>query len=120
MSTDEKARKQLVTDWQKKHGIADDDPILATVELFEIYADSLATAPQAKQSDPPTFGEFRDSLQKLDQISKNLTNVAQDLTNEIRKSLPKSSSKGGFSFVLIILIAALTAVAAYISWEFIL
>ena len=120
MKMDETARKQLVADWQKKHGVADNDPLFAAVELFDIYAASLGPKPSGKPADPPGFGEFRDTLEKLDQISKSLTNVAQDLTKEIRKSLPRNRNTGSSGITSILLLAAFVAAAAYITYQYIL
>lgn len=114
MSNDLSQRKQLVADWQKKHGVADDDPLFAAVELFEIYANSVTIRPSKEYAEPPSFNEFRDTLERLDQISKRFTNVAQDLTNEVRKSLPNHGPTGGGLWIgLTILIVVAGAAAAY-------
>ena len=114
MSNDLSQRKQLVADWQKKPGVADDDPLFAAVELFEIYAESITVKPSKEHAEPPSFNEFRDTLERLDQISKRFTNVAQDLTNEVRKSLPSHRPTGGGLWIgLTILIAVAGAAAAY-------
>jgi len=120
MSIDETARKQLVANWQKKHAVADDDPLFAAVELFDIYAESLNPQTPEKPTNPPSFGEFRDSLEKLDQISKNLTNIAQDLTQQIRKVLPKKQNSGSFGLFVVLITIFLVGGAAYIAWSFIL
>lgn len=114
MSDDLSQRKELVADWQKKHGVADDDPLFAAVELFEIYANSITVKPGKDNAEPPSFTEFRETLERLDQISKRFTNVAQDLTNEVRKSLPSHRSTGGGLWIgLAVLIAVAGAAAAY-------
>ena len=110
-------RKQLVADWQKKHGVADDDPLFAAVELFEIYANSIEVKVAKESAEPPSFSEFRDTLERLDQISKRFTNVAQDLTNEVRKSLPSHHSDGsGLWIGLSICMGIAGAAAAYFFW----
>jgi len=106
-----------VSDWQKKHAIADDDPLFAAVELFEIYAKSLDVKPEREAVDPPSFSEFRDTLQSLDQISKRFTNVAQDLTTEMRRKNPGKSSRGN-GFFITALVTVFLGACGYIYWEF--
>lgn len=118
MNTTEEERKELTQEWQKRHSIADDDPLFAAVELFEIYANSLPQHISKTIEEPPSFGEFRDTLDKLDQISKRFTNVAQDLTNEIRKNRPaKTKQSGGFIYVAVAIIL-LGACVGYFYWNF--
>jgi len=91
MSIDETARKQLVANWQKKHAVADDDPLFAAVELFDIYAESLNPQTPEKPTNPPSFGEFRDR-----------------------------QSSGSFGLFVVLITIFLVGGAAYIAWSFIL
>ena len=118
MSATEEERKELTESWQKKHGIADDDPLFAAVELFEIYANSLPQANAKKIPEPPSFSEFRETLEKLDKISKRFTNVAQDLTNQMRKERPQTNtSSGGFFYIALALII-LGCIVGYFIWQY--
>lgn len=76
------ALRNSVLQWQKKYGVVDGDPILACLELFEIYFTTIR--PKAEDSRPPTFEEFRSSLELLDQRSKGFTKQAAEVIQEMR------------------------------------
>ena len=80
----ELALKNAVLEWQKKYGIRDGDPLLASLELFHIYL--RITHPSAGQqgSRPPTFEDFRASVELLDQRSKCFAKQAGELIRELR------------------------------------
>lgn len=80
----ELALKNAVLEWQKKYGIRDGDPLLASLELFHIYIH--ITHPPAGQqgSRPPTFDDFRASVELLDQRSKGFAKQAGELIQELR------------------------------------
>ncbi len=70
--------------WQQKHGIGDDDPALACVELFELYVSSLRS--RAPDRPPLRFEEFRSTLELLDARSKTFVKHASELTHELRQT----------------------------------
>ncbi len=74
--------RNCILQWQKKYGVVDCDPILACLELFEIYF--IAIRPKSSDSRPPTFEEFRSSLELLDQRSKGFTKQAAEVIQEMR------------------------------------
>jgi hypothetical protein len=76
------ALRNSILQWQKKYGVVDGDPILACLELFEIYF--TAIRPTRDDSRPPTFEEFRSSLELLDQRSKGFTKQAAEVIQEMR------------------------------------
>ncbi len=76
--------KNAVLEWQKKYGIRDGDPLLASLELFHIYLSithPTAGQPTAKQ---PTFEDFRASVELLDVRSKGFAKQAGELIQELR------------------------------------
>ena len=97
--------QNAVLEWQKKYGIRDGDPLLASLELFHIFLrTSEPSANGTTVSHPPTFGEFRDSFEHLDQRTKTFTRQATELIQELRK-LPElvkqmRSSRGMLLFLL--------------------
>ena len=103
------ALQNAVLEWQKKYGIRDGDPMLASLELFHIY---LRThEPTANGSRPPTFEEFRESIELLNQRTKTFAKQATELTHELRK-LPETARQmrsGRWLFFFLLTLAALVA-----------
>ena len=112
--------QNAVLEWQKKYGIRDGDPLLASLELFHIFLrTSEPSSNGTTVSHPPTFGEFRDSFEHLDQRTKAFTRQAAELIQELRK-LPElvkqmRSSRG----VILLLITPGVLVAGIIIGKFV-
>lgn len=90
--------------WQQKHGIADGDPALACLELFDLYVASLRG--HGPEQPPLRFEEFRSTLELLDARSKTFTKHAVELVQEIRivsQTLQRQrrSSLLGYAFALL-------------------
>lgn len=80
----ELALKNAVLEWQKKYGIRDGDPLLASLELFHIYL-RITHPPMGQQGlRSPTFEDFRASVELLDQRSKGFAKQAAELIQELR------------------------------------
>ena len=106
------ALQNAVLEWQKKYGIRDGDPMLASLELFHIY---LRTHdPPANGSRPPTFEEFRESIELLDQRTKTFVKQATELTHELRK-LPETARQMRSSHSVMFILLLLAALAAGIA-----
>jgi hypothetical protein len=112
--------QNAVLEWQKKYGIRDGDPLLASLELFHIFLrTSEPSSNGTTVSHPPTFGEFRDSFEHLDQRTKAFTRQAAELIQELRK-LPElvkqmRSSRG----VILLLLTPGVLVAGIIIGKFV-
>ena len=98
--------KNAVLEWQKKYGIRDDDPLLASLELFHIYL--RITHPSAGQQDsrPPSFDDFRASVELLDQRSKKFSKQAGELIQELRIAPERRFRAYKASALLLIFIGA--------------
>jgi hypothetical protein len=70
--------------WQQKYGIADGDPVLACLELFDLYVSSLRQRPP--DSPPPRFEEFRSTIELLDARGRGFAKHAAELTHELRQA----------------------------------
>jgi len=70
--------------WQQKYCIADGDPALACLELFDLYVLSLRQ--RTPDSPPLRFEEFRSTLELLDQRSKGFAKHASELIHELRRA----------------------------------
>lgn len=95
--------------WQQKHGIGDDDPAIACVELFDLYVASLRQ--RTPDSPPLRFEEFRSTLELLDARSKAFAKTAADLTHELRQAAQTQRQLRRVSLISIV-IATLAAFAA--------
>lgn len=76
--------RTAVLEWQKKYGVQDGDPLLASLELFQIYLGSLQAAGQSDGTDSSSFGEFRTSFELLDQRSKVFAKHSAELIEALR------------------------------------
>jgi hypothetical protein len=101
--------QNAVLEWQKKYGIRDGDPMLASLELFHIYLRTYE--PSATGTRSPTFEEFRESIELLDQRTKTFAKQAAELIQELRK-LPQTARQMRSGHGLILLLLALGALAA--------
>jgi hypothetical protein len=100
MSAEDTTLQAAVQSWQQRHGIADDDPLLAAGELFQIHIESLPKSSKLNAADIPSFTEFRERLEQLDTISKKFSNVGQDLIHEIRRTSPGGKTRPGMGVFL--------------------
>lgn len=80
----------VVLRWQKKYGIGDGDPMLACLELLDIYF--TARVPVADEGKPPTFEEFRESLETLQQRSREFTRHSGELIQRMQ-TMPKCDAR---------------------------
>jgi hypothetical protein len=99
---------EAVADWKRKHGIADDDPVLATVELWQIFLS------HGSETD------LRSSLQQLSQISKSVTKQSGEVIRELR-SVPKLRDElWAFPYFAAVLIAVLAFITGMLVGRFLL
>jgi hypothetical protein len=74
-----------VSDWQRKHRIADGDPMIAALELVRIYLRHARELDDNPAAPPPSFGDFRDTIELLDRRSKSFVQQAADIVGELRR-----------------------------------
>ena len=68
------ALDNAILEWKRKHNIRDHDPILANLEILEIYFNHrYANASVAKQ--PPSYTEFRTPWSSMNASSENWVNM---------------------------------------------
>ena len=72
-----------LSEWQRKHGIADGDPIIAVLDLVRL-AVLHPPKKEAAASLPPTFEEFRATMEALDSRSKIFATQSTVLIGELR------------------------------------
>ena len=50
---------EAIGEWQRKHHIADSDPMIASLELVRIYLQYSRKIDEAADPAPPSFEDFR-------------------------------------------------------------
>ena len=71
--------------WQRKHHIAEGDPMIAALELVRIYLQYSRKIDEATDAAPPSFEDFRSTIELLDRRSKAFVQQATDLVAELRR-----------------------------------
>ena len=74
-----------ISDWQRKHRIADGDPMIAALDLVRIYLRHSREVADNPASPPPSFEDFRSTIELLDRRSKSFVQQAIDLIAELRR-----------------------------------
>jgi hypothetical protein len=76
---------RAIGEWQRKHHIADGDPMIAALELVRIYLQHSRKIDHAPDTAPPSFEDFRSTIELLDRRSKAFVQQATDLIGELRR-----------------------------------
>jgi hypothetical protein len=84
MSTDDPLTR-AIGEWQRKHRIADGDPMIAALELVRIYLRHSRETDNDPSAPPPSFEDFRSTIELLDRRSKAFIHQATDLVGELRR-----------------------------------
>jgi hypothetical protein len=74
-----------IAEWQHKHRIANDDPILAVLELVRLQIQHARANRDDADAAPPSFEDFRGTIELLDRRSKAFIQQATDLVAELRR-----------------------------------
>ena len=74
-----------IAEWQRKHRIAEDDPILAVLELVRLQIQHTRANRDDADAAPPSFEDFRDTIELLDRRSKAFINQSADLLTALRR-----------------------------------
>ena len=77
--------ERAIGDWQRKHHIADGDPMIAALELVRVYLQHARPADDNQDAVIPSFDDFRGTIELLDLRSKSFINQASDLVGELRR-----------------------------------
>ncbi len=113
MNADE-ALRQAVAEWRTKHQIREDDPMLAALDLVRVY---LAHAPlPARESAeaPPSYAEFRETVELLDRRANAFAKQSLDLIIELRRAREVRAPGRGTPIALLLLVAVLAVAAGMV------
>lgn len=74
-----------IAEWQRKHRIADGDPMIAALDLVQIYLRHARQIDDSPEAPPPSFEDFRATIELLDRRSKSFIQQAADIVAELRR-----------------------------------
>ena len=77
--------ERAIGEWQRKHHIADGDPMIAALELVRVYLQHSRHTNDSQDAAIPSFEDFRGTIELLDRRSKSFINQASDLVGELRR-----------------------------------
>lgn len=109
------ALRNAVLDWQQRHNIADGDPLLATVELWEAFLDSA----KVPDSTAAAF-DTRREIEQLDRISKAFAKQSGEVIRELR-AVPKIKGElWMFPYFTVIFTTIIALIAGMLVGKFLL
>jgi hypothetical protein len=91
---------EAIGEWQRKHHIADGDPMIAALELVRIYLQHSRKIDDSAETAPPTFEDFRSTIELLDRRSKEFVQQATDLIGELRRFGQSVKRVNGERFII--------------------
>jgi hypothetical protein len=109
MSEERNVFQQAVLAWQHRHGIRDDDPMLASLELLELFFANAKIHIHDSQS--ANAIEVRAALQQLDRLAKDYSRQAREVIEEVR-SVPKLRDKLAAGRITASILTAASALTA--------
>ena len=112
------ALKNAILEWRKKYGVQDGDPMLAAVELWEIYfTHAQLSSPKERL---PSFEDFRDTLEQLERLGGDFTGRAGEIIQELRAVPKLRSDLNQFPVFALVFTAALALLAGILIGKFML
>jgi len=104
------ALDNAILEWKRKHNIRDHDPILANLEILEIYFNHrYANGSIAKQT--ALVHRISDTLEQHERLIRELGKHAGDVIQEVR-TVPKLREELGNGRIAAIVIASISALIA--------
>ncbi len=111
--------RAAILEWQKKYGIRDGDPMLATLELFHIYFEGLQSNSTPSQR-PLLFEEFRGSLELMDERAKSFVKQSTELIAEMRTFSALRKQLRSYRATVMVLVAVASSGAGVLVGKFFL
>ena len=74
-----------ISEWQRKHGIGDGDPMIAVLELVRIHLHHAHEIDDDPDAPAPAFEDFRSVMELFDRRSKSFVQQAADIMGELRR-----------------------------------
>ena len=102
---------EAIGEWQRKHRIADGDPMIAALELVRIYLEHSRKVDDGSDATPPSFEDFRGTIELLDRRSKAFVQQATDLAGELRRFGQGVKRINRERFIMLCVVTSLSALA---------
>lgn len=103
--------ERSIGEWQRKHHIADGDPMIAALGLVRVYLQHARHTDNSQDSAIPSFEDFRGTIELLDRRSKSFITQSSDLVGELRRFGQNVERLNRLRFATLLVIIALAAVA---------
>jgi hypothetical protein len=78
--TAEESLSLATSEWQRKYGIADGDPMIGIIALIRILLEHARMTDIDPNTQPPTVQTLRGTIELLDRRSESLASVASNLS----------------------------------------
>ncbi len=106
MST-ETSLDQILREWQRRHIIGDQDPLLAVADLVvNTVRYTAAKPPEGERL--PTYAKFRETIDQLQRTATQLENYSMDLVVAVRNAtqrLEKHQPVSTFALLVVMLLS---------------
>jgi hypothetical protein len=103
--------ERAISEWQRKHHIADGDPMIAALELVRVYLKHTRRGEDDTDTQIPSFDDFRGTIELLDRRSKSFINQASDLVGELRRFGQNVERLNRVRWATLLVMIALAAIA---------
>lgn len=102
--------ESTVVEWKHRHGIRNDDPILAALELLKVFFQNVKIE-LPPDSDSAKLLEVRTAIQQLNRLGIDFSKQTRDLTLEMRTlpDLDRQLRSGRTTAFVVTAIACLSA-----------
>ena len=110
--------KNAILEWKKKYAVQDGDPMLAAVELWEIYFNHAQINPSLERL--PSFEDFRGTLEQLERLGGDFTGRAGEIIQELRLIPKIRSDLNQFPMFALVFTAVVALLAGVLIGKFML
>ncbi len=111
--------ERAIGEWQRKHHVADGDPMIAALELVRVYLQHSRHTNDSQDAAIPSFEDFRGTIELLDRRSKSFINQASDLVAELRRFGQNVERLNRVRLATLLVMIALAAIAGVLIGRFI-
>lgn len=103
--------ERAIGEWQRRHHIADGDPMIAALGLVRVYLQHARHTDDSKDAAIPSFEDFRGTIELLDRRSKSFITQSSDLVGELRRFGQNVERLNRVRWATLLVMIALAAIA---------